>query len=233
MPATPRFPPIAYADRYGLLMVGGELTPEWLLEAYRRGIFPWPIVERRRETLAWFSPDPRAVLELDALHVSRRLRRRLRSGQFQITVNRAFAEVVACCAKPRSRTNGVWITPRLIAAYLRLHELGHARSIEVWHEGRLAGGLYGVTLGGYFSAESMFHRVRDASKAALAGLVHRLRQRGFDLLDVQIESPHLASLGATRMPRGEFLRRLKSALRLPVEFGDGDQIDPMEVARLP
>jgi leucyl/phenylalanyl-tRNA--protein transferase len=225
IPALPQFPPVESADESGLLMVGGSLAPEWLLEAYRRGVFPWPIVERRRELLAWFSPDPRAVLELDALHVSRRLKRRLRSGQFQLTADRAFAEVIEACAAPRKRSTGVWITRSLRDAYLRMHELGHAHSIEVWQDGRLAGGIYGIALGGYFGAESMFHRKRDASKAALAALVDRLRTRGYRLLDVQVRTPHVTRLGGTEIPRSEFLQRLKAAIDLPVTFGDPGAID--------
>jgi leucyl/phenylalanyl-tRNA--protein transferase len=225
MSDPPQFPPLASADPSGLLMVGGRLEPDWLMEAYRRGIFPWPIVERRRETLAWFSPDPRAVLELGVLHVSRRLRRRLRSGQFRITADQAFAGVLAGCARPRRASDGVWITPRLADAYVRLHKLGHAHSIDVWQAERLVGGLYGVGLGGYFAAESMFYRERDASKAALAALVDRLRRRGYRLLDVQIITPHVARLGASEIPRGDFLRRLREAIDLPVAFGEPGEID--------
>jgi leucyl/phenylalanyl-tRNA--protein transferase len=225
MPASPRFPPISSATDDGLLMLGGRLEPEWLLEAYRNGIFPWPIVEGRRETLAWYSPDPRAVIELDALHVSRRLRRRLRSGQFRITTDVAFSDVMAACAKPRRNFGGVWITPRLRDAYLRMHALGHAHSVDVWQAERLVGGLYGMSLGGYFAAESMFHHERDASKAALAALVDRLRRRGFRLLDVQVSTPHVARLGATEIPRSDFLRRLREALAAPGEFGASDEID--------
>lgn len=224
MPA-PQFPPVASADETGLLTIGGSLSPEWLLEAYRSGIFPWPIVYRGRELLAWFSPDPRAVLELDALRVSRRLKRRLRGGEFRITVDRAFVDVIDACAAPRKRSTGVWITPDLRDAYVRMHLLGHAHSIDVWQGEQLVGGVYGVSLGGCFAAESMFHHVRDASNAALAALVDRLRARGYTLLDVQVSSPHVLRLGATEIPRSAFLRRLEAALRLPVTFGPSGTID--------
>lgn len=205
-------------------MVGGQLTPPWLLAAYRRGIFPWPVVDGEREILAWFSPDPRAILELDSLHVSRRLQRRLRSGEFQVSWNRDFAGVISACAAPRDAHGGTWITPTLAAAYRELHALGHAHSVEVWHDEHLVGGVYGVTLGGFFAGESMFHLRRDASKVALVALVQRLRQRGFALLDVQQPTTHLISLGAITIPRATFLRKLKLALALPVSFADDEGI---------
>jgi leucyl/phenylalanyl-tRNA--protein transferase len=214
----PWFPPVWKARSDGLLMIGGDLSPEWLLSAYRRGIFPWPIVDRDFEVLAWFSPEPRAVLEFDQLHVPRRLDRRIRSGQFQVTIDRAFSEVVAACAAPRRKSDGTWITPRLAAAYRQLHELGWAHSIEVWQGQSLAGGLYGIAVGGFFSGESMFHRQRDASKAAVVFLVHHLRERGFVLFDVQQSSPHLRQLGAREIDRGELLRRLRACIDLPVTF---------------
>lgn len=220
LPQSPQFPPIWKADDDGLLMVGGHLTSDWLLFAYRQGIFPWPIVEGNTEILAWFSPDPRAVLELDAFHVSRRLGRRLRSGEFQVTFDRDFAAVIAGCAEPREGEPITWITPSLAAAYRRLHEMGHAHSVEVWQRGQLAGGVYGVAVGGLFSGESMFHRKRDASKVGLASLVEHLRQRGFTLFDVQQSSRHLRSLGATEIPRREFLSRLRKSVDLPVSFAD-------------
>ena len=215
----PRFPPVHRAAADGLLLIGGQLTPAWLLAAYRRGIFPWPIVQGRSEILAWFSPDPRAILELDALHVSRRLQRRLRSGEFSVTCDQDFAGVVHACAQPRATNDGTWITPAIAAAYQRLHALGHAHSVEVWCDGALVGGLYGLALGGFFAGESMFHRQRDASKVALVWLVEYLRQRGFALFDVQQPTAHLVSLGARAIPRAEFLQRLQRALELPVAFG--------------
>lgn len=216
----PYFPPEWKARADGLLMVGGHLASDWLLTSYGRGIFPWPIVEDGVEILAWFSPDPRAVLELDRLHVSRRLQRRIRSGQFQISFDADFAAVVAGCAEPRATDSSTWITPGLAAAYRGLHDLGHAHSVEVWQQGQLVGGVYGVALGGYFSGESMFHRCRDASKVGLVYLLERLQQRGFTLFDVQQSSPHLRSLGAIEIPRRQFLDRLGESVELPVSFAD-------------
>ncbi len=219
-PQSPQFPPVWKAGADGLLGVGGQLTSDWLLTAYKQGIFPWPIVEGTTEILAWFSPDPRTILELDSFHVSRRLSRRLRSGEFQVSFNTAFAAVVAQCAAPRVAEPTTWITPRMAAAYRRLHELGHAHSVEVWQEGHLAGGVYGVGIGGFFSGESMFYRKRDASKVGLACLVKHLSQRGFTLFDVQQSSRHLRSLGAIEIPRHEFLERLRESVDLPVSFAD-------------
>ena len=217
-----RFPPVSEASEGGLLMLGGQLTPEWLLTAYRQGIFPWPVCDGQTEILAWFSPDPRAILELDRLHVSRRLQRRLRSGRFQVTFDADFRGVITACAEARKLEEGTWITPHLAEAYIDLHRLGITHSVEVWRDGRLVGGVYGLALGGFFAGESMFHRERDASKVALVHLVRHLQSRGFVLFDVQQASPHLVRLGATEVPRSEFLARLKRALELPVSFSDPD-----------
>jgi leucyl/phenylalanyl-tRNA--protein transferase len=202
-----------WADPEGLVGIGGDLSPGRLLEAYRRGIFPWFDEET---PILWWSPDPRAIFELDGLHVSRRLARTLRSGKFSVTFNRDFPGVIRGCADRPGQ--GVWITADMIAAYTRLHELGYAHSAEVWHEGKLAGGLYGVAVGGLFAGESMFTRVRDASKVALAHLMDRLRQRGFQLFDVQFLNDHTARLGAVEIPRREYLARLRRALRCEVTF---------------
>ena len=220
------FPPVATALEGGLLRVGGQLTPDWLLTAYERGIFPWPVIEDEWEVLAWFSPDPRAVIELDGLHVSRRLARRVRSGQFQVTLNRDFTGVISGCMAPRRDDSGTWITPEICDAYQRLHELGYAHSVEVWSEAELVGGLYGVALGGMFAGESMFYRTRDASKVALFFLQSHLRERGFSLFDIQQQTDHSKSMGAVEISRQEFLLRLNNALALPVTFGEclGDGI---------
>jgi len=207
------------ADEDGLIGVGSELSPEWVLDAYAHGIFPWPVGELD-EPMFWWSLDPRAILEFDALHVSRSLRRVLRSGRFEVTCDHDFAGVIRRCARGPGREGGTWITPRMIRAYTRLFELGHAHSVEVWHEGRLAGGVYGVAIAGLFAAESMFYRVRDASKVALVHLVEHLRRRGYRLLDIQQLSPHTARLGAVEISRGEYLGRLADALAVPVTFGD-------------
>jgi leucyl/phenylalanyl-tRNA--protein transferase len=216
--AEPCFPPIEAAGPDGLLLVGGSLAPDWMLEAYRRGIFPMPIKVERRRLIAWLSPDPRGILELDHLHVSRRLARRLARGEFQFTRDRAFASVVAGCAAPRGLDDDCWLTLAMQNAYITLHGLGHAHSVEVWQDGWLVGGVFGVTIGGLFAGESMFHRATDASKAALVFLVEHLRQRGYSLLDVQWTNTHTRSLGATDLPRSEYIRRLKMATREPVEF---------------
>jgi len=217
-----RFPPVWQASEGGLLMVGGRLTTDWLLTAYRQGIFPWPVYDGQTEILAWFSPDPRAILELDRLYVSRRLRRRLRSGQFEVTFDADFPSVIAACAEARGPDEGTWISPHLAQAYVELHRLGIAHSVEVWQAGQLAGGLYGLALGGFFAGESMFHRGGDASKVALVQMVRHLQSRGFVLFDVQQASPHLVRMGATEIPRDEFLTRLGQALELPVTFADSN-----------
>lgn len=207
-----QFPDPARADAEGLLAHGGDLEPATLITAYRRGIFPWPYDDA---PLLWWSPDPRAILPLEGLHVSRSLARTLRQGRFRLTLNDAFPAVIDGCAA-REET---WITPGLREAYVRLHRLGWAHSIEVWEaDGKLAGGLYGVAVGGLFAAESMFHHARDASKVAVVALVTHARRVGVTLLDVQVPSPHLASLGARTIPRAEYLARLADALGRPVAF---------------
>jgi leucyl/phenylalanyl-tRNA--protein transferase len=215
----PRFFPVPTATtREGLLCVGGRLSPEWLLDAYRHGIFPWPMWEN--EPMAWWSPDPRAIIELDRLHVSRRLARTLRSGRFEATVNRAFHAVIRGCATSKGRRGNTWLTRGMIDAYCQMHELGYAHSVEIWQAGQLAGGTYGLSIGGLFAAESMFYQVRDASKVAVAYLVAHLRQRGYQLLDIQQWTPHTGRMGAIEIPRLDYLRRLARARDLPVTFGD-------------
>jgi leucyl/phenylalanyl-tRNA--protein transferase len=200
------------ADESGLVALGGDLSSARLLCAYRSGVFPWysdglPIL--------WWSPDPRAIFELEGLHVSRRLRRTIRSGRFEVTINRDFAAVMHGCAQ---RREGTWITRDMIAAYTMLHGLGHAHSIEVWAGDVLAGGLYGVALGGLFAGESMFTRSRDASKVALASLIDRLRERRFQLFDIQYLTEHTARLGAIEIARSEYLSRLREALSVKTSF---------------
>lgn len=200
------------ADDSGLVAVGGDLQPARLLEAYRRGVFPWYDAS---DPICWWSPDPRAIFELDGLHIGRRLARTIRAQRFTCTVNQDFAGVLHGCA---DRAEGTWITPEMRRAYTRLHELGHAHSIETWCGCELAGGLYGVALGGLFAGESMFARRSDASKVALAFLVQRLRQRGFRLFDIQFLTEHTARLGAIEIPRTDYLVRLKQALAQVVRF---------------
>lgn len=217
LPPSAIFPPAELASPDGLIGVGGELTPDWLLDAYRHGIFPWPFNDQQ---LAWWSPDPRAIFELDGLHISRRLARTLRSGQFHPTCDCAFADVMEGCATAQRRRQGTWLTPEMRAAYQTLHELGFAHSVEVWRDGQLAGGTYGVALGGLFAAESMFYRVRDASKIALVHLVAHLKSRGYELLDIQQLTPHTESLGAVEISRRAFLARLSQALDRDATFGE-------------
>jgi leucyl/phenylalanyl-tRNA--protein transferase len=214
-PAEPEpFPPAEHANEDGLLAIGGDLSVERLLMAYRNGIFPW--FEDGLPVL-WWSPNPRAILEPDALHVSRRLRRTIRQEKFRITIDHCFEDVMRGCG---NRAEGTWITQSMLEAYGRLHGLGLAHSVEAWIGDELAGGVYGVSIGGFFAAESMFFRQRDASKVALVALVERLRDRGFSLLDVQILNDHTATLGATEIARPAYLQRLASALSLPVRFSD-------------
>lgn len=210
------FPPLDLADDDGLLAVGGKLTRAWLLDAYSHGIFPWPMYGM----LTWWSPDPRAVLEFESLHVSRRLRRTLRSDKFRVTADTVFPQVMRGCGSAQDRARGTWITPEMQEAYADLHRAGIAHSVEVWQREELVGGVYGVGFGAAFSAESMFYRVSNASKVALAHLVSHLRRRGFTLLDIQQLTPHSRRMGATTLPRATFLRRLDAALRSQVTFGD-------------
>jgi leucyl/phenylalanyl-tRNA--protein transferase len=196
-----------------LVAAGADLEPGTLLAAYRTGLFPMP-AEPDDERMFWWSPTERGVLPLDGLRVTRSLRQSRR--RFEIRVDTAFTDVLAGCAD--DRRDGAWIDGRIAAAYVRLHELGWAHSVEAWQDGRLAGGLYGVAIGGLFAGESMFHRVRDASKVALVALVQMLSDEYADrrVLDVQWRTPHLASLGVVAVPRSAYLARLRGALRLPL-----------------
>lgn len=196
----------ALEEPNGLLAAGGALTPEWILAAYRAGIFPW---YESGQPILWWSPDPRAVLRPDDLHVSRSLRRRLRSGQFRVSADRAFDAVLAGCAEPRRYTEATWITHDMARAYARLHTLGYAHSFEAWAGDTLAGGLYGVAIGRVFFGESMFARRTDASKVAFVHAVRFLASRGFGLIDCQVATAHLTRLGATTMPRKAFVDHLR------------------------
>lgn len=219
IPPSQIFPPVEEADEDGLLALGGELEPGWLLDAYTHGVFPWPFGDDSNP-MAWWSPDPRGILELEGMHISRRLRRTLRQGRFEVTCDRAFRDVMAACATGPGRLGGTWITPRMLAAYTRLHEVGFAHSVEVWQEGKLVGGTYGVAIRGLFAAESKFYRQRDASKVALAHLVKHLKRRGCTLLDLQMITPHTERLGAIEISRGEYMERLADALAQEVSFGN-------------
>jgi len=215
---SPVFPPVESATPEGLLAVGGDLSSERLLAAYQHGIFPW---YNPGQPILWWSPDPRAVLRPEKLKVSRSLRKTLKHGQLRVTFDSSFREVMLACAAPREQYpgGGTWITDNMVEAYARLHELGYAHSIETWHENRLAGGLYGVALGGAFFGESMFTRETDASKVALVALAGRLHEWGFVLIDCQIPSAHLTSLGAEEIPRSTFLTVLQHSLKLAGQPG--------------
>ncbi len=211
------FPPARLAVPEGLLAVGGDLSLPRLRAAYARGIFPW---YSEGEPILWWSPDPRLVLYPDALNVSRRLERTLRGRRFRITLDRAFGRVIRACAKtPRAAQDGTWITADMIAAYIALHEAGYAHSVETWRDGRLTGGLYGVSLGRCFFGESMFHRVSDASTVALVTLVRQLAAWDFDLVDCQVTTDHLIRLGAREIPRRRFLAELAGSLKHPTRRG--------------
>jgi leucyl/phenylalanyl-tRNA--protein transferase len=202
------FPPLETALREpnGLLAAGGDLSPQRILAAYRRGVFPWYSAD---DPILWWSPDPRMVLLPDQLKISRSLAKTLRNANYAVRLDTAFAAVIGACAgKPRDGQPGTWITREMQAAYLELHRLGHAHSVETWVDGKLAGGLYGIALGAAFYGESMFSEVRDASKIALAHLCAHLKRRGFGIIDCQMETAHLASLGARPIPRREFAARL-------------------------
>jgi leucyl/phenylalanyl-tRNA--protein transferase len=202
------FPPVdkALREPNGLLAAGGDLSAPRLLEAYRRGIYPW---YSEGQPALWWSPDPRMVLFVDEFRPSRSLRRRIARREFDVRVDTAFAAVIDACARaPRKGQDGTWITTEMIGAYVRMHELGYAHSVEAWRDGELTGGLYGLALGRVFFGESMFARATDASKVCLATLVAMLQQRGMALIDCQQETEHLASLGARPIPRHEFVRLL-------------------------
>ena len=196
----------------GLLAAGADLSLERLLEAYRRGIFPW---YSSGQPPLWWSPDPRMVLECEALKVSRSLSKNLRNKGYEVRVDTAFPEVLRGCSAPRRDERGTWLGPDMRTAYARLHGAGYAHSFETWRDGKLVGGLYGVALGRMFYGESMFSRATDASKVALVGLVQMLRSRGFPLIDCQVHTPLLESLGAREIPRREFLRALASLVNYP------------------
>jgi leucyl/phenylalanyl-tRNA---protein transferase len=208
-----RFPSPWLADAEGLVAVGGDLSVPRLLLAYRSGIFPWTV-----DPITWWSPEPRAIFELEGFHVSHSLAKVLRKAAFQVTVDKAFERVMKGCAAPARGRRSTWISPEFIEAYMQLHEQGHAHSLECWQGARLVGGVYGVAIGGLFAGESMFHRVSNASKVALFHLIEHLRQRGFGLFDIQMLTPATAQLGGTTIPREQYLKRLAEALNKPVSF---------------
>lgn len=209
------FPPLrkALATPNGLLCAGADLSPERVLDAYRRGIFPW---FSEGDPILWWSPDPRMVLFPEELRLSRSLRKAVDRGRFEIRFDSAFRDVIAACAEPRDGRAGTWIVPEMIEAYRRLHDLGFAHSVEAWREGTLVGGLYGLALGRVFFGESMFARETDASKVALVHLVERLRAAGFRVIDCQQATAHLASLGAREIPRKTFAQLLEESIQYPL-----------------
>ena len=212
------FPDPNDADASGLLAVGGDLHPQRVLLAYAQGIFPWPHGDAW--PMLWFSPDPRMVLPPSELYVSRSLRKTCNKGVYEVRYDTAFEQVMrACSATPRPYQDGTWITPEMIEAYCRLHELGFAHSIEAWAAGELAGGLYGLSLGGAFFGESMFARRSDASKVAFVHLAQRLQNWAFELIDCQVYTEHLERFGAREWPRSQFLKALDRALQMPTRRG--------------
>jgi len=208
-----RFPDARSADAQGMVAIGGELSVPRLLLAYRSGIFPWTA-----RPVTWWSPNPRAILEFDKLHVPRSLARVIARGVFRVTVDQAFRRVMEGCAAPGPGRRETWISPEFIDAYTGLHERGHAHSLECWRGEELAGGIYGVAIGGFFAGESMFHRANDASKVALYSLVQHLKSHGFALLDIQMLTPITRRLGGTLITREEYLRRLEKAVRMKTVF---------------
>ena len=197
----------------GLVAIGGDLSVPRLLLAYRSGMFPWT-----DDPITWWSPDPRAIFELDQFHLPRSLARVIRKGVFQITRDRAFRKVIEGCAASAPGRRTTWISSQFLEAYTRLHEEGHAHSVECWQGEELAGGIYGLSIGGFFAGESMFHRVNDASKVALYCLVQHLRDRGFVLVDIQMLTPITRQLGAITISRDDYLKRLLEAVELQCCF---------------
>lgn len=195
------------------MAVGGDLTPERLLAAYRCGIFPWSV-----NPVSWWSPDPRGIIELDSFHVSESLARVIRKGTFEVTYDREFREVMLACAAPGPKRGGTWITSQFVEAYTKLHELGHAHSVECRQNGKLVGGVYGVHAGGLFAGESMFHRADNASKVALFHLVKHLQKHGFKLFDIQTVTGATKPLGAKTISRQEYLQRLAAAITQDCRF---------------
>jgi leucyl/phenylalanyl-tRNA--protein transferase len=208
-----RFPDPRSADPEGLVAIGGDLSVARLLLAYRSGIFPWTV-----NPITWWSPESRGVFELDRFHVSRSLARIIHKGTFEITIDRAFRQVMEGCAAPAPGRRSTWISREFLEAYTLLHEQGHAHSLECWQDEFLAGGIYGVSIGGFFAGESMFHRVSNASKVALYHLVEHLRGSDFALFDIQMLTPITSQLGGVTIPREEYLQRLGKAVRKRCSF---------------
>jgi leucyl/phenylalanyl-tRNA--protein transferase len=211
-----RFPDVSLAlqEPDGLLAIGGSLSPQRLISAYRHGIFPW---YNEDQPILWWSPDPRAVLLPRKLHVSRSLRKTLRKNPFTVTMDQAFDRVIDACSAPRPTQQGTWISPEMKAAYTTMHELGHAHSVECWQQHELVGGLYGLAFGKVFFGESMFSRITNASKVAFVHFVKQLQHWGFLMIDCQVESEHLTSLGAELIARSQFVQMLENLCYLPTK----------------
>jgi len=207
---------LALNEPNGLLAVGGDLSPQRLLAAYKNGIFPWFSDD---QPIMWWSPNPRAILKLNNFKISRSLKKTLNKKHFHVTFDTAFEEVINECSHTRKDGFGTWITTDMMHAYSELHNLGYAHSVECWHEQKLVGGLYGLSLGHAFFGESMFTRKTDASKVALASLVEQLKKWQFDFIDSQVSSEHMASLGATDISRSQFIRELQQTLKLSTRKG--------------
>jgi leucyl/phenylalanyl-tRNA---protein transferase len=207
------FPDPSQANRDGLVAIGGDLSEERLLLAYRSGIFPWTV-----NPITWWSPHPRAVLEFGGFHASASLQKLVNKQRFTVTYNQAFDRVMEECAAPGPDREETWISTEFITAYIELHQRGWAHSLECWQDGRLAGGIYGVAIGGFFAGESMFYRISNASKVALYHLIKHLEQRGYDLFDLQELTGITRQLGGVRIPRQDYLRRLQKALEKPCSF---------------
>lgn len=221
------FPPTSEALVFpnGLLAGGGDLSPGRILNAYRLGIFPW---YSEGDPILWWSPAPRCVIWPEKVYLSKRTRRRYNSGRYRLTLDTAFPEVIRACAEPRPNEEGTWITGDMEGAYNDLHRLGHAHSLEVWFDGDLVGGIYGLAIGAAFFGESMFSRHTDGSKIALVALCRLLTRRGFGMLDCQVGNPHLFSMGAEELPREAFESRLEELVGMPDRFGDGREAEPFE-----
>ena len=213
LPRTYTFPPLEAASPEGLLAVGGDLNPDRLLSAYRQGVFPW---FSDGQPILWWSPNPRAILYPADLHISRSLRKSLRTQGFEVTADRAFDDVIQRCAESRNSREGTWITSGMQEAYCTLHRMGYAHSVETWQNGQLVGGLYGLAIGKAFFGESMFSQITDASKTALVALSVSLTAGGYHFIDCQVVSEHLNSLGAKAVPRYRFSSELKQAVETPV-----------------
>jgi len=225
---SPDFPPVdsALTEPNGLLAIGGDLSPERLISAYRQGIFPWYNAE---QPILWWSPDPRCVLYPNQLKISRSLRKTLNSKKFTVTYDQAFTQVIEACSAPRTYEENTWISSAMAHAYTDLHRLGYAHSVETWLEGKLVGGLYGLSMGKLFFGESMFSRCSDASKVAFVHLVKHLAAYDFPLIDCQLPNNHLLSLGACTIPRAEFLKYLDTYLHQPVQADQNPWLQELDV----